>query len=689
MEGQLSRSDLRVAVDIGGTFTDLVAYSPSSERLVYSKSLTTEHDLSQGVFDCLALAKINLADVECFMHGSTIAINTVIQRKGALTGLITTNGFRHVYAIGRGNRPDAYNLLFEKAVPLVPGNLIAEVNERLDARGEVVRALDEESVKQAICHLVGQGAEAIAVVLLHAYRNPAHEKRVKEMIEAAAPKVYVTVSHDILREFREYERTSTTVLNAYVGPIVSSYVRGLSDRLRSSGFKGAFLVMQSNGGTMSDQVAISRPVSMMESGPVAGVIGSGRLGEALGRPNVISFDMGGTTAKSSLIENGQTRVVTGYHIGGSTTGHPMMLPVIDIVEVGTGGGSIAWIDAAGGLKVGPLSAGATPGPVCYGGGGTEPTITDANVVLGRLDPNNFCGGQMTLNAAAAREAIATKIAGPLGLTVEEAALGILKIADTKMSLAVSEVSVQKGYDPRSFTLVAHGGGGPLHASSVARELAVPTVIVPELPGTFSALGMLLTDIRHDYVRTQITEIAKVGQDTIERVYADMAEEAAATLRRDDVGLDQVKFSRSADLRYQGQEYTLTVPMDGGKDALAEVRKRFDEAHFAQYSHSAPQEAVEIVNLRLTAVGLVTGDVGAFTHARDVSTLGDGKPKGTRKVYFDEGWLDCTVYDRLKLKPGAEIVGPAVIEERVSTTVLLPGDRARMLENGPIVIEVGN
>jgi N-methylhydantoinase A len=680
---------LRVAIDIGGTFTDLVAYSPSSERLVYSKSLTTEHDLSQGVFDCLKLAKIDLADVECFMHGSTIAINTVIQRKGAVTGLITTRGFRHVYAIGRGNRPDAYNLLFEKAVPLVPGNLIAEVDERLDARGEVVRPLDEESVKQAIRQLVAQKVESIAVVLLHAYRNPAHEKRVRELIEKLAPGVYVTVSHDILREFREYERTSTTVLNAYVGPIVSRYVKGLGDRLRGAGFAGAFLVMQSNGGTMSDQVAVSRPVSMMESGPVAGVIGSGKLGEALGQPNVISFDMGGTTAKSSLIENGQTRVVTGYHIGGFQTGHPMMLPVIDIVEVGTGGGSIAWIDEAGGLKVGPLSAGAAPGPVCYSGGGTEPTITDANVVLGRLDPNNFCGGQMTLDAQAAREAIRTKIAEPLGLTVEEAALGILKIADTKMSLAVSEVSVQKGYDPRSFTLVAHGGGGPLHASSVARELAVPTVVVPELPGTFSAWGMLMTDIRHDYVRTVIAEVAKVGRDTIEKVYADMAEEAAETLRRDGVSLAQVKLVRSADLRYQGQEYTLTVPMPEGDDALAEVRRRFDEAHFAQYSHSAPKEAVEIVNLRLTAVGTVTGDVGAFNRSRETSSALDGKPKGVRPVYFEGGWQQCQVYDRLKLKPGVEIAGPAVIEERVSTTVLLPGDRAKMLATGPIVIEVGN
>jgi N-methylhydantoinase A len=428
---------------------------------------------------------------------------------------------------------------------------------------------------------------------------------------------------------------------------------------------------------------------MMESGPVAGVIGCARLGQALGLADVISFDMGGTTAKASLVENGETRTVTGYYIGGVETGHPMMLPVVDIVEVGTGGGSIAWIDAAGGLKVGPLSAGAAPGPVCYGLGGTEPTITDANVVLGRLDPDNFLGGQMRLDLPAARRAIATKIAEPLGLSIEDAALGILKIADTKMSLAVREVSVAKGHDPRGFALIASGGAGPLHAASIARELSLPKVVIPELPGTFSALGMLMTDVRHDYVRTRIGELAKVAPSEIGAVFAEMIAEAAELLARDGIAPGDSRLAPSLDLRYQGQEYTLSVPLAAGpvtRDSLDASRRRFDELHHAQYSHSAPDEPVEIVNLRLAAVGSVAGDVAAFGKIRDTAGR-SGRVKGFRKIWFDDGAHDCPVYDRDALLPGVAIAGPAVIEERVSTTVIYPGDRFTLSPQGPILIDI--
>lgn len=683
---------LRVAVDIGGTFTDLVGYDAATGELSFSKSLTTYEGLSNGVFNCIDLARIEVRDVAYFIHGSTIAINTVIQRKGARTGLITTKGFRDVYAIGRGSRPEAYNLMLEKLPPLVPRASIAEVDERMNAAGAVLRALDDADVERAVDELVAQGVEAVAVVLLHAYANPVHEKRIGEIVRARAPGLYVSLSHEILREFREYERTSTTVLNSYVGPIIGDYLGELGASLDRGGFGGHFLIMQSNGGTMSADTAVEKPVAMMESGPVAGVIGCARLGRALGHANVISFDMGGTTAKSSLIEDGEVRIVTGYHIGASEgLGHPMMLPVVDIVEVGTGGGSIAWIDEAGGLKVGPLSAGSSPGPVCYAKGGTEPTITDANLVLGRLDPENFLGGQMRLDLESARRAIEEKIARPLGLGVEEAALGIVKIADTKMSLTVREVSVQKGHDPRGFAMIATGGAGPLHAVSIARELSLPTVVIPELPGTFSALGMLMSDVRHDFVRTMILRLKDAPADVIGSVFEDMADEAGERLFADGVREGNGLLHRSLDLRYEGQEYTLTIPVPAGTidaEALGKVRLRFDELHRAQYGHDAPEEPVEIVNLRMAAVGRLGGEPDVFTTPMASEFTRTGEPKGRRTVHFEDGAFDCPVYERGALIPGAAIAGPAVIEERVSTTIVHPGSTARLAPGGSIVITLG-
>ncbi|WP_417583393.1 hydantoinase/oxoprolinase family protein [Pelagibacterium sp.] len=682
---------LRVSVDIGGTFTDLVGYDATTGALSFSKSLTTYEGLSNGVFDCIRLAEIDVSDVSYFIHGSTIAINTVIQRKGARTGLITTKGFRDVYAIGRGSRPEAYNLMLEKLPPLVQRENIFEVDERLNAAGSVVVELNESDVAIAVDALVAQGVESIAVALLHAYANPIHEKRIGEIIAERAPQLYVSLSHEILREFREYERTSTTVLNSFVGPIIGEYLGELESSLTSGGFAGHFLIMQSNGGTMSSETAVEKPVAMMESGPVAGVIGCARLGQALGQPNVISFDMGGTTAKSSLIENNEVRIVTGYHIGASEgLGHPMMLPVVDIVEVGTGGGSIAWIDPAGGLKVGPISAGSAPGPVCYGKGGNDPTITDANLVLGRLDAGNFLGGQMNLDLEGARRAIDEKIARPLGLSVEEAALGIIKIADTKMSLTVREVSVQKGHDPRGFAMIATGGAGPLHAVSIARELSLPTVVIPELPGTFSALGMLMSDVRHDFVRTMILQMKSAPAAIIENVFVEMADEANQRLAADGVRSGNGFLTRGLDLRYEGQEYTLTIPVTADvidSAALEQVREKFDELHRAQYGHDAPEESVEIVNLRLAAIGTMGEEPDVFGQPITTGHERTGRPKGRRTVHFEEGEFECDVFDRGALIPDQIVTGPAIIEERVSTTVVLPGATAKLDSGGSIIISV--
>src|SRR5918996_814515 len=478
---------MRIAVDIGGTFTDLVAVDDQGQ--VYrSKSLTTPDDLARGIEDCLSSANVQVSAANFFVHGSTVTINAVLERKGARTGLITTKGFRDVYEIGRGNRPEGYNLFFKRPVPLVPRDLRLEVDERLYATGEVLKPLDENSAIATIGALQAVGVESIAVCLLHAYANAEHEQHVGELLRKHFPEAYTSLSHEILREFREYERTSTTVLNSYVGPIVCGYLVSLERMLADSGFHGTFRVMQSNGGVMSAQTAKKMPVTMMESGPVAGVIAAARLGESLGCRHIISFDMGGTTAKSSLIKDFHPEVTSSYYVGGYVSGHPMMLPVVDIVEVGNGGGSIAWIDAAGGLKVGPQSAGAMPGPACYDKGGMEPTVTDANLIAGRIDPEYFLGSGIRLQRDNAVQAISEKIAKPLGLSLEEAALGILTIANFNMSLSVRAVSVEKGYDPRDCVLVPSGGGGALHAMAIARELSVPRVIISPIPAYFFAPG---------------------------------------------------------------------------------------------------------------------------------------------------------------------------------------------------------
>src|SRR5215471_14645406 len=442
-----------VAIDIGGTFTDLVGFDDRAGKFVEAKSLTTPAQLVQGIVDCIRKSGLGAADIDELIHGSTIAINTLIERKGAKTGLLVTRGTRDVYIIGRGNRPEAYNLFFHRHRPLVPRRLTHEAEERLLASGEVHEPLQKTSIAKACAALKAEGVEAVAVCFLHAYVNPAHERMAGEMVRAAMPDVYLSLSHQILREYREFERMSTTVVNAYIGPKVGGYVKSLKSSLGDIGFRGDLSIMRSNGGVMTPEVATERPVG--------GIIASARVGVKLGLPDVISFDMGGTTAKASLVRDGEPTLAPGYYVGGYASGDPVMLPMIDVVEVGAGGGSIAWRDDIGALKVGPHSAGADPGPICYRGGGTEPTITDANVVLGRLDPANFLGGQMQLDADAAAQGIKERIAGPLRLEPVAAAQAIVEIAIAKMSLAVREVSVQKGFDPRDFALVASGGAGPL------------------------------------------------------------------------------------------------------------------------------------------------------------------------------------------------------------------------------------
>ena len=672
-----------VAIDIGGTFTDLMAFDEATGRFAQAKSLTTPAHLVQGIIDCLQKSGVDCAAIGELIHGSTTAINTLIERKGAKTGLIVTRGTRDVYSIGRGNRPESYNLLFHRHRPLVPRHLTREIDERMLASGEVLEPLGHASLEEACRRLADEKVEAVAVCFLHSYVNPEHERAAGEIVRRALPGAYVSLSHEILREYREFERTSTTVVNAYIGPKVGGYVRGLKASLAEIGFRGELSIMQSNGGVMAPEVATERPVAMMESGPVGGIIASAQTGRALDFANVISFDMGGTTAKASLIREGEPTMAPGYYVGGYASGHPVMVPVIDLVEVGAGGGSIAWIDEIGALKVGPQSAGADPGPICYRGGGTEPTITDANLVLGRLDPDDFLGGQMVLDAKAAARGVLDKIADPLKMGASAAAQAIVDIAVSKMSLAVREVSVAKGYDPRDFALVASGGAGPLHVMAIARELHIPRVIVPLYPAHFSALGMLVADERHDFIRTFYADLDGADFRQLERTVEEMAAESADALAGGKVAEHRIHL----DLRYVGQEFTLSVPVARSQIRAGDrrgVRTAFDRLYDRRYAHHSPEEPVEIVNVRLAAIGKratlalprLSAKRRAKAHRRMDVHLGD--PSGP---------VSCPVYRREDLGAGTRISGPALVREHGTTTVLFRGDLCSVARTGELLISV--
>jgi N-methylhydantoinase A len=674
---------LVAAIDIGGTFTDLMAFDGRTGRFAQAKSLTTPAQLVQGIIDCLRKSAIDVARVGELIHGSTTAINTLIERKGAKTGLIVTRGTRDVYLIGRGNRPESYNLFFHRHRPLVPRHLTLEAGERLLSSGEVLEPLQRASVEDACRRFAQEGVEAVAVCFLHSYLNPEHERAAGEIVRKALPAAYVSLSHEILREYREFERVSTTVVNAYIGPKVGGYVKSLKSSLAEVGFLGDLTIMQSNGGVMTPEIANERPVTMMESGPVGGIIASARVGSALGFPNVISFDMGGTTAKTSLIRDGEPAMAPGYYVGGYSSGHPVMVPVIDVVEVGAGGGSIAWIDDVGALKVGPQSAGAEPGPICYRRGGTEPTITDANLVLGRLDPDDFLGGEMVLDAKAAALGIKQKIADPLKLSVTAAAQAIIDIAVSKMSLAVREVSVAKGFDPRDFALVASGGAGPLHVMAVARELHIPKVIVPLFPAHFSALGMLAADERHDFIRTFYADLDGADFRQIGRTIGEMSEEAEGALRRKKSAAHRIHL----DLRYVGQEFTLTVPVTPGQIRTGNrraIRTAFDRLYDQRYAHHSPLEPVEIVNIRLAVIGKRAKM--RFPH---LAARRRAAPSRRVQAYLGEAGraTACAVYPRERLGAGERLTGPALVREHGTTTVLFKGDACTVAKTGELVISV--
>ena len=679
----------RVGIDIGGTFTDLVGLR--NGEIVIDKTSTTPDDPTRGVADALSGVDADISAISDFLHGTTIAINTVLERKGANTALITTKGFRDVYAMGRNNRPEAFNLEFRRPRPLVPRSLTWEVSARMMATGEEIDPLNDGEVEAIGRELLAQDVSSVAVCLIHAYADPAHERRIGEILARVCPGMFVSLSHDILREYREYERTSTTALNAYVGPRVRDYLDRLEGFLSDGQFGGSIQIMRSNGGTMSLGQARVQPVTMMESGPVAGMIAAGRIAEILGLEQCIGFDMGGTTAKASLITDGAPEVSEDYYIGGYSRGQPMQLPVVDIVEVGAGGGSIAWTDARGGLHVGPESAGADPGPACYGKGGDVPVVTDADLVLKRLNADRFLSGRMGLDTALSEAAIKEKIGDPIGLSVADAALGIAKIADASMSLAVRTVSVERGCDPRDTAMIAFGGAGPLHAVAIAREIFIPRVIIPRYPGNFSALGMLLAPWRQDFVRTFVGDLAHIDKAVAGAAFDELRNAGDERIALEGFNASDTDMQFAADLRYRGQEHTIPVPLGGADDLAAggsdALRQTFDRLHDRRYGHAAPDESIQIVNLRL--ILRATGADTSFDWMSEPYRPVDAQPDQTRDVIFDDpaSPLASRVVWRPGLAPGAVVKGPAVIEEPNSTTLIFPGDVATVTEHGHLDIAI--
>ncbi|WP_395105064.1 hydantoinase/oxoprolinase family protein [Actinomadura sp. SCN-SB] len=679
---------IRAAVDIGGTFTDVVGYDDVKGTLTLGKTLSTPHDLIDGVFGGLRAADIPVDELAFAIHGSTVVVNALIERKGARTALLTTEGFRDVYEIGRINRPDAFNLAFTKHRPLVPREMIFEVPERLRADGTVARPLDEARTLEIARRLAALGVESVAVVLLHAYRDPAHEIRVGEILRAELPGVYVTLSHEISREYREFERTSTVVANAFVGPLVSDYLGRLEDRLREGGSGAALAVMQSNGGVSDVVTASGQCVQMLESGPAGGVVGTIALCEALGHREAIAFDMGGTTAKSAVIRDLTFPMASDYFLGGYATGLPIRIPCLDIVEVGTGGGSVAWLDQAGGVHVGPHSAGADPGPACYGRGGTQATITDASVVLGHLAPRGTLAGGLELDGDAARRAVGA-LATELGMDTASTAAGITAIGAASMANSVRAVTTERGLDPRDFVLVAYGGNGPLHVSLVARELAIRRVVVPPNPALFSAFGMLMADLRIDVVQTGVRTLSEVTAEEIESSYRELEDECGRALAEGKLEFGSIEFLRAADMRYVGQEHTVTVNVPSGLDDVGDVKRAFDTEHERRYSHSAPGEPAQIVSLRVSAVGRLRKPE-LTTIPEGTAVPPDEAATGVRDVVFvpAEGAVPTPVYARDALRAGNRIAGPAVIEEPTATTLLRPGDRAEVDGYGNLLLEIG-
>jgi N-methylhydantoinase A len=685
----MAQGKMRLAADIGGTFTDIAVFDEKSGKLTFGKALSTPAHLVEGISAGVVKAGSDYRSAALFLHGSTIAINTILERTGANTALLITQGFRDIYEIGRINRPDAYNLFFQKHVPLIERALRFEVTERMLADGEIDTPLDDGEIAALGAQLEQLGVEAAAILFLNCYANADHERRAKAILEKNHPALFVSASHELSQEYREFERCATVAANAYIGPKVRRYIGEIDAHMRAAGFAGSFLVVQSTGGLYEADQAQSQCVRMLESGPAAGVIGTQALCRALKIGNAIAFDMGGTTAKAGVIHHGEALTTGAALIGGYEKALPVQIAMMDIFEVSAGGGSIARVDD-GALRLGPQSAGAAPGPACYGLGGNEPTVTDANLVLGRLGADRFLGGEMQLDVAAAERALKTRIGDPLDMSAVEAADGILRIAVTAMSYAVKGVTTERGFDAGDFVLFAYGGAGPLHAVEVAREIGMRKVIVPFAPGVFSAFGMLFSDLRYDFVRTWFTPLDEAPFGEIEKVYRALEQQGRAAIAGTSVKPQRIVVKRAADMRYVGQEHAVTVDLPMAVFARAgrkAIKRHFDDMHAQRYGTSAPDERAEIVSLRSTVTGLMRKPPQRKI-ARGKKAPPAAASAGKRQVYFAGRFHATPTFRRAALLAGNRISGPALIEEYASTTVLMPGDMMEVDALGNLVISVG-
>jgi N-methylhydantoinase A len=687
----------RAGVDIGGTFTDIVLLG--SDGTVHTKKISSSvgnyaQAIVDGLSEVFAETGLSGAAIDEIRHGTTVASNAILEHKGARVGLITTKGFRDVLEIRTLRMPKLYDIGWTKPAPLVERYLRKVVDERIDHRGQVERALDPADAERAVDALLAEKVEAIAVCLLNSFANPVHEAMLKEVIERKAPHLPRSLSFEVLPEIKEYERTSTTVINAYVMPIVATYLRALRKGLDAGGIPARLLLMQSNGGLTTDAAAAERPMNIIESGPAGGVVGAQALARAKALDRIITFDMGGTTAKASMVEHGEVARAQEYAVGAGImigsrlltgAGYTLKVPAIDLAEVGAGGGSHVWIDGGGALQAGPESAGASPGPVCYDQGGSEPTITDANVLLGYINPAHLVGGALKLNADKARAAFAEKIAGPLGMPIERAAYGAHLIVASNMIRAIKAVSTERGRDPRDFALFAFGGNGPLFAAGMAASLGINRVVVPPSAGLFSSFGLLYADVEHHYARTFRRLLRQADLGEIETAWETLARQATDQLAAEGFTGAHARLRRSAALHYKGQSYELTVSVpDGPIDArmVTHLEQAFAEEHERTYGHRAgPDEPVELVAIQLVGSGLRDGS--GVPQTVTPGNRGGAEP-GSRKAYFgDHGWLDTPVLRRADLAEGR--AGPLIVEEYDSTCIVPPGARAERDAAGNIVI----
>ncbi|MGE7664874.1 hydantoinase/oxoprolinase family protein [Ureibacillus composti] len=682
------QSKVRVGIDTGGTFTDCILWEKGKQPIIVKVPSTPSNPaeaIMKGLERLCEIAGISIEEVDFLAHGTTVATNAMLQEQWAKVGLITTKGFRDTLEIGTQMRPELYQLQQKKIAPIVPRNLRKEVTERIDPQGKVVDEINREEVYEVMKSIISEDLESLAVSFLFSYANSEHEKMVREIATELDPELYVCISSEVSPEFREYPRTSTTVINGALAPVVRRYIRYLRDELQSRGIGEKLTIMQSNGGIVSGKEAETSSHNLILSGPAGGAVAAAEIARKANFPNSLTFDMGGTSSDIGIIIDGQPQVTQGTTVNEV---YPLQVPTVDIHTIGAGGGSIGWKDKGGALKVGPKSAGAVPGPACYGKGGTEPTVTDANLILGRLDPANYLGGEFSVYPEKSYEAL-EKLATELELDVERVASGILEVANANMAGALRVISSRRGYDPRDFALIAFGGAGPLHATALARELGIKTVIIPPSPGVLCAQGLLLSDMRHDFTLTELVALELADCSILENGFVELSNRGTKRLEGEGVHSENIELKSSLDLRYKGQEYYLNVPIEGEitYKLLDEATKRFHEIHKSTYGHAAENEPVEIVNLRLSAIGKIERsnlekELNEDTNPSAILAINH------RPVFFNEfGWLNTPIYRRNGFKLGNNIVGPAIIVQMDTTIIVEPKQTVQVDEQGNLIVSL--